>query len=131
MASNDRKFRNKTFLDSFKVALVGIIIVAKAEKNFRFHLISAITVVIFGFVFSISMYEWLFVCTAIFGMLTLELFNSAIERLVDLVTEQYHPLAKATKDIASGAVFLFAIYSLIVGMVVFLPKIWSVFILSS
>ena len=124
MVSKDRRFRNRTFLKSFRVAISGIIIATKQEKNFQFHLVSAAAVSVLGFIFSISWIEWLFVCSAIFGMLTLELFNSSIERAVDLVTEDYHELAKAAKDMASGAVFVFAVYAVVVGMIIFLPKIW-------
>jgi undecaprenol kinase len=67
--------------------------------------------------------EWLFVIFAIGGMFALELLNTAIERLVDLVTMEYHPLAKQAKDIAAGAVFLYAIFSVIVGFIIFIPRI--------
>ena len=60
--------------------------------------------------------EWLFILVAIVGTITLELVNSAIERVVDLVTTEYHPLAKQAKDIAAGAVFVYAIFSVIVGI---------------
>ncbi|MET3699280.1 undecaprenol kinase [Bacillus oleivorans] len=125
MVSKDRRFRNRTFLSSFKVAISGILLVSKQEKNFQFHLVCAAIAIIFGCIFSISWIEWFFVCSAIFGVLTFELLNSSIERVVDLVTEDYHDLAKAAKDMASGAVFLFAVYAVIIGMIVFLPKIWS------
>lgn len=57
------------------------------------------------------------------GMLALELLNTAIEHVVDLVTDQYHPLAKAAKDAAAGAVCVFAVISCIIGLLIFLPKI--------
>jgi undecaprenol kinase len=53
--------------------------------------------------------------------------NSSIERVVDLVTQEYHPLAKQAKDIAAGAVLLYAIFSVIVGMIIFLPKLIHLF----
>ena len=61
-------------------------------------------------------------------MLTLELINSAIEKVVDLVTGEYHPLAKAAKDLAAGAVLVYAILSAIIGFIIFLPKIWSMLV---
>ncbi|HWO77683.1 MAG TPA: diacylglycerol kinase family protein [Bacillus sp. (in: firmicutes)] len=126
MDSKDRAFRNRTFLSSFKAALSGIISASKHERNFQFHLVSAAIVTTLGFLFSITWIEWLFVCSAIFGVLILELINSSIERAVDLVTKEYHELAKAAKDMASGAVFLFAVYAVIVGIIVFIPKIWNI-----
>jgi undecaprenol kinase len=60
---------------------------------------------------------------AIGGMLSLELMNTAVERVVDLATKDYHPLAKQAKDIAAGAVFIYAALSVIIGAIIFLPKI--------
>ena len=77
--------------------------------------------------FSLNWLEWLFILVAIVGTITLELVNSAIERVVDLVTTEYHPLAQQAKDIAAGAVFLYAIFSIIVGIIIFLPKVMNVF----
>ena len=57
------------------------------------------------------------------GMLSLELMNTAIERAVDLITKDYHPLAKAAKDAAAGAVFVYALLSVIIGLIIFIPKI--------
>lgn len=128
MVSNDRKFRNATFLKSFQVAISGITTVFKEEKNFRFHIVSTVMVVSLGLFFSLSIVEWLFVLSAIFGVLTFEMINSAIERVVDLVTNEYHPLAKVAKDMGSGAVLLFAMYSVLVGIMIFVPKIWSLLI---
>lgn len=61
-------------------------------------------------------------------VISLELINTAIERVVDLVTSEYHPLAKEAKDIAAGAVFVAAILSIVIGGIIFIPKIWSAII---
>jgi undecaprenol kinase len=74
-----------------------------------------------SYYFSITKTEWLFILVAIGGMFALELVNTAIERLVDLVTAEYHPLAKQAKDLAAGAVLVYAILSVGIGMVIFLP----------
>lgn len=115
--------KNKTVLRSFQVAIEGIMLTVKEERNFRIHLAISVIVVFLSFLLALSKVEWLFIMTAIFGMLSLELVNSAIERAVNLVTNQYHPLAKAAKDMASGALFLFSIYCMIIGASIFLPKI--------
>jgi undecaprenol kinase len=84
---------------------------------------AAVLVILFAFYYHLSASEWIFILFAIGGMFSLELVNTAIERIVDLVTEEYHPLAKQAKDIAAGAVIVYAILSVIIGCIIFLPKI--------
>ena len=93
----------------------------------RFHFFSSIIVIIISFYFSITKTEWLFILVAIGGMFSLEIVNTAIERVVDLVTGEYHSLAKQAKDLAAGAVFVYAILSVIIGIVIFLPYILELF----
>jgi len=112
---------------SFGYAFAGIKEAIIAERNLRIHLSFTIFVFIMGIWLSLSIVEWLFLLFAIGGMLALEMLNSAIERVVDLVTEEYHPLAKSAKDIAAGAVLLYAIMCVIVGIIIFLPKITFLF----
>lgn len=74
---------------------------------------------------SISPYEWLFIVIAIGSVLTLEVINSAIERVVDLVSKDYALLAKQAKDAAAGAVFISAVVAIIIGLIIFLPKCYA------
>ena len=122
MDSHDKRKRFN-FLNSFSFAGAGIRNAVQNERNMRFHLISSLIVLGFSFYFSISKLEWIFILFAIGGMFTLELINTAIERIVDLVTEEYHPLAKQAKDIAAGAVLVYAILTMIVGFIIFLPYV--------
>ncbi|MDR7000426.1 diacylglycerol kinase family protein [Neobacillus niacini] len=115
-------------LRSFAYAIEGIRTSVIAERNMRIHLLISFLVVGVSFFFSITKVEWLFVIIAIGGMMALELINSAIERVVDLVTEEYHSLAKQAKDLAAGAVFIYAIFSVIIGIIVFLPYIQALFL---
>lgn len=108
---------------SFAYAIEGIVHSIKREQNVRIHFMIAIVVICLGFYYHITTTEWLFVLFAIGGMVSLELMNTAIERTVDLVTQQKHPLAKQAKDAAAGAVLIFAIISVIIGCIIFLPKI--------
>ncbi|KMY54791.1 diacylglycerol kinase [Bacillus sp. FJAT-27231] len=124
---NDKEtFRWKRFLSSFRFALNGLRIVVK-EPNFRVHLAAASGVVLAGVYFSLTRVEWLFILLMIFGVMTLEIINTAIEKTVDLVTKDYQPLAKEAKDLAAGAVLWFSLLSIIVGAIIFLPKIYSLF----
>ncbi|MCH6266513.1 diacylglycerol kinase family protein [Neobacillus citreus] len=127
MDSLDRPKRKK-FWHTFTYAIEGIVTALKHERNMRFHAISAVIVIAFGLFFSITKIEWLFILVSIGGMFSLELLNTAIERVVDLVTNEYKPLAKQAKDIAAGAVFIFAIITLVIGIVIFLPYVLELFL---
>ncbi|GAB2021942.1 diacylglycerol kinase [Pseudolactococcus yaeyamensis] len=121
-----KKWKNLTVYASLEFALTGIITAFREERNLRKHAVSAIITIIFGFVFRISITEWLFSLLAIFLVIFGEIINSAIENVVDLASE-YHfsMLAKNAKDMAAGAVLFISLYAVIVGMLIFLPKIWS------
>lgn len=113
--------RIKKFIRSFGYAFQGIFTAAK-EQNFLFHILSAIIVIIAGYFSKLSMIEWFIVIILIALMWSLEMMNTAIERVVDLASPDIHPLAKQAKDIAAGAVLIFAIASSIIGLLIFLPK---------
>ncbi|MFK2824404.1 diacylglycerol kinase family protein [Bacillus sp. B190/17] len=124
---DDKKaFRWKRFKHSFRFALNGLKIAAK-EPNFRFHMAAASVVTAAGFILSLSRIEWLFILIMIFGVMVFEVINTAVEKTVDLVTKEYHPLAKEAKDLAAGAVLLFSFLSILIGAIIFLPKIWRLF----
>ncbi len=114
--------KTRKFFRSFRFAAEGIRIALKHEQNIRFHFASAIIVALAGWVTGLSYTEWLIVTLLIGGMIALELVNSAIERVVDLATTEIQPLAKQAKDMAAGAVLVFATASAIIGLIIFLPK---------
>lgn len=93
------------------------------EQNLLIETIILILVIIFGFVFKISFYNWLLVLFCFAFVLSLELINSSIELLIDSYTKKYNEHAKIAKDVAAGAVLVAAITSSIVGLYVFIPKI--------
>ena len=109
------------FIKSFGYAIQGIV-TAMSEQNFRFHVLSAVTVVIVGLLTGLSITEWIIIVFVIALVIGAELFNTAIERVVDLASPDYHPLAKQAKDIAAASVLVFAVCSVIIGLLVFLPK---------
>jgi undecaprenol kinase len=110
-------------LKSFSHALSGISLTVIQERNMRIHVFVAVMVIAASFWFSLNPLEWLFVLLCIGGMFALEMMNTAIEKVVNLVTMELHPLAKQAKDIAAGAVFIYAILSVVVGLIIFLPKV--------
>ncbi|MGE6629262.1 diacylglycerol kinase family protein [Bacillus sp. NPDC077027] len=111
------------FLRSFIYASRGIWRTLLNERNFKIHTVAAIVVTFCGFWLHISSTEWMIVLLLIGGMLALELVNTAIEHAIDLVTEKKHPLAERAKDAAAGAVCVFAAISVMIGLIIFLPKI--------
>lgn len=112
----------KGFLKAFPYAWKGIVNGFQTERNFKFHIFAAILVIFTGFWTNLTKIEWFIILLLIGGMLALELMNSAIERVVDLVTSSYHPLAKQAKDFAAGAVLVYAIVSALIGLLLFVPK---------
>lgn len=112
----------KKFFRAFGYAFEGVIQAALTERNLKFHLFAAVIVTIAGLWTRLTMIEW-YVIIILFGvMFALEIMNSAVERTVDLVTKEIHPLAKQAKDFAAGAVLVFAFISAIIGCLIFIPK---------
>lgn len=114
------KYDLKKQLRSFRYAWAGIRRCAGREQNLTFHLVAAVVVVVAGCVCGLSRWEWVAVVMAIAAVISAELMNSAVERLTDLVSPEYHPIAGAVKDIAAGAVLVTAIGAAVVGVIVFL-----------
>ena len=114
----------KKRIRSFGYAGRGIRVVFGTEPNMKIHIVIALLVIICGFIFSISMTEWM-ICLLCIGLVFgMEMMNTAIENVVDLASPNLHPLAGKAKDIAAGAVLICAIVSVIVGLLIFLPKGW-------
>lgn len=122
--NNQKKWKNRTLTSSMKFAVTGIFTAFKEERNMRKHLVSAILVILAGLTFQVSMVEWLFLLLSIFLVITFEIINSAIENVVDLASN-YHfsMLAKNAKDMAAGAVLVVSLFAVLVGLIIFIPKI--------
>ncbi len=112
-------FKNRIL--SFKYALNGIVDNIINTPNFRIHLCIALLAILAGYYFDISKMEWLAIIFCIGLVLTAESLNTSIEYLTDLVTKDYHELAKKTKDAAAGSVLLSAITACIIGLYIFIP----------
>jgi len=111
-------------IKSFGYALKGIKCVVASEVNMQIHCVISAFVIAFGFIFSISAIEWIVCLLCMAVVLGLEMMNTALETVVDFVSPEMHPLAGRIKDIAAGAVLIAAICSAIVGLIVFLPKVY-------
>lgn len=116
----------KKFINGFKYAFQGILDGLKSERNLKIHFIAMILVIIFGFIFKISKIEWM-ICIILFGIVIAgELFNTAIETVVDMVSPEKNDKAKKAKDVSAGAVLVLAISSAIIGLIIFIPKIFNI-----
>lgn len=122
------KYDYKKQLRSFRYAWQGIRQCVGREQNLSFHLIVTVLVIGAGFAFGITPGEWTAICLCIGLVVSAELFNTAIERLVDLVSPQRHPLAGQVKDIAAGAVLVCALAAIAVGLIIFVPYLTRTFL---
>lgn len=115
--------KKRTFLDSVKNCLDGINYTLSHEINFKREMIIGIIVVIMSAVLKISILEWVIVILLINFVLVCELINTALEKAVDLYTNEFNETAKIVKDVAGAAVFVMSVFSAVIGMIIFLPKL--------
>src|SRR5438067_10761195 len=113
----------KRLMRSFGFAFKGLMYAAATQPNFRIHLVLAFIAVMLGFSLNISFAEWQWIMLAIAFVLVIELLNTGIETLTDLVSPGYNEKAGRVKDVCAGAVVIAALFALITGIVVFLPKL--------
>lgn len=118
--------KTRSLNESFIYAISGLRETILKERNMKIHLLAAFFAVLLGVIFSLNRIEWGFLFLTICIVLTAEMINTAIERTVDLVTDNYHPLAKAAKNVAAGAVFLSALIAVVMGIIIFGPHILAV-----
>lgn len=111
----------KKFKHSFINALRGLHYTISHEPNFRIQLVAAFLVIVAGLAFSISRTEWLVIFLVISSVFVLELLNSAVEILVDLVKPRLHEYVRLIKDITAAAVLLASIIAAIIGLMIFVP----------
>ncbi len=126
MISRDERKRQKglkKFFHSFSYPIKGLKYAYRNEQNLAVDIGIGLIVIIASFIFKVSLIEAAILAITIGLVITCELLNTAIEATVDLVTEEYHPLAKVAKDTSAAAVFVFAIAAAVVGIIIFLPKV--------
>ena len=114
-------------IKSFAYALQGLKICFISELNFRIHTVLAIIAIAFAIVFNVSIFEWMAISFCIAFVIAMEMLNTAIEKLCNVIHQEFHPGIKKVKDIAAGAVLVSAVFSLITGLTIFLPKIITYF----
>lgn len=112
---------------SFKNAFSGIKYAFLTQPNFRIHITLGIAVFIMGWLLKLSYSEWIILCFTIFWVISGEMINTAIESLTDLITDEWRKEAKIAKDVAAGMMLMIAVGSILVGGLLFIPKILAVF----
>ena len=117
------KWQTENFGKSFKYAVSGIIYCIKTQRNILIQLFFAIIAICLGIFLKISKFEWAIIIFAILFVIFAEMLNTAVETVVDLVTEEYNEKAKIAKDVAAGAVLISAINSVAMGLIIFMDKI--------
>jgi diacylglycerol kinase len=121
------KNKKARLLRSFRYALSGLVDAWKTERNMKIHTLGTLTAVVAAIVLGLEKWEWLFMFSAIFLVLTMEMLNTSLERVVDLFTLEFHPMARLAKNAAAGAALLAAIYALVVGILIFIPRLGEKF----
>jgi len=115
--------RQQNLVESFNAAIEGFVYVFKSQRNMRLHFLMGLFAFLLGIILNFSYIELMILCLTIAFVLFAEMFNTAVEFTVDLVTSrEYHPLARIVKDIGAGAVLLSALTAVIVGYTLFVSK---------
>ncbi|MEA3490031.1 MAG: diacylglycerol kinase [Candidatus Omnitrophota bacterium] len=117
------RFFNNRFVQSVNAALEGVVHTLQTERNMRLHFLLGFLVLLGGIYFSLSSVEFMLLCFAVTFVLVAEMFNTAIEHAIDLISDEFHPRAKIIKDIAAGAVFVSAVNAAIVGYILLVKRI--------
>lgn len=113
----------KKFLAAFTYALAGIGYVIHKERNFKIQFFVALLVIAAAFWLHVNTYEWALLILCMVMVLALEMMNSAIEKVCNLLHPEKHPQIKIIKDVAAGAVLIAAIGAAIIGIIILLPKL--------
>lgn len=119
--------KKRNTINSFKYAFDGIKTALINEPNFRIHAIASIFAMTLGFYFQISKNDWMILVLTISSVVILELINTSIEAIVDLISPKINPLAKIAKDVSAAAVLISSASAIIIGALIFLPFILKLF----
>lgn len=114
----------KAFFRGFKYAFKGLHYAFKTQINFKIHTVFACLAIVLGVLLRLSVAEWLWIIASVGLMLITELINTSIEVLVDLVSPEFNPKAGIVKDVSAGAVLVAAFLAVIIGICIFVPKLF-------
>ena len=117
----------KDVLHKFKYSFQGFVYCYTHETSFIFEPIGVIGIIILGIIFKITFMQWIFALLSMLLIMEIEFLNTAIEATVDLVTKEYHPLAKIAKDCGSASTCVATFMALIVNLIIFVPYFLALF----
>lgn len=117
--------KKQSFVKSVNAAIEGIMYTFRSERNMKFHYLASFVVLIGSLFFNFSKIEFILLLGAITLVVVTEMMNTAVEKTVDLITNEYNILAKIAKDVAAGAVLVSALYSVVVAYILFYNKLTS------
>jgi diacylglycerol kinase len=117
------KFSLKSRFGSFRFAMNGLLSLLKNEHNSRIHLLAAILAILIGIILKLDHYEWALLIISIGLVFLSELFNSSLESLADLLDPEWNELIMKAKDYSAAAVLISAIVAIVVGGLIFIPKL--------
>ena len=118
-----RPFEFTGRIRSFRHAFVGIWTMLKSQQNAWVHACATIAAVLAGLLLDVSPAEWCWLTLAVMAVWTAEALNTAFEFLADVVSPEFHPAVKQSKDVAAGAVLISAIGSVVIGLLVLGPHV--------
>lgn len=118
-----RRKEKRTFIDSVKDCINGLDFIITNENNFKREIILAMIALILCFILKVSKIEFIIILLVIALVIVSEIFNTAIEKTVDLYTKEYNKTAKIAKDVSALAVLTMCMFALIIGIIIFIPKI--------
>jgi|SRR5690625_38487 len=121
----DLVLKDKARSIGFLFAWNGLKTVVKTEKNFQFHLIATAIAIFFGFVFKLNGVEWSLILLVVGLVLVAEMINTVVERMIDYIKPDLHPQAGMIKDMAAGSVLVAAFIAVIIGCIIYLPKVYT------
>jgi diacylglycerol kinase (ATP) len=126
-----KKFSFKSRLASFRFAINGLWSLLRDEHNSRIHLAVAITAIILGIILKVNSTEWSLIIILTGLVFITELLNSSLESLADYINPELNELIKKAKDYSAAAVLISAIISVVIGSIIFIPKILNLIFTSS
>ncbi|MEK7498008.1 MAG: diacylglycerol kinase family protein [Patescibacteria group bacterium] len=115
--------KKESLIKSFGYAGRGLVDALRDEPNLRIHLLVTVIVIILGFIFRLGPTEWAVLTVCVTLVISLELINTVLEEMVDLASPEISETARKAKDISAAAVFTSSVGAILVGLLLFLPKI--------
>ena len=118
-----KKKKKRTFIDSLKDCLNGLSFIMLSEHNFKREILLAVITLLASYFLKVTKIEFMIILIVIALVIVSEIFNTAIEKVVDLYTREYNEIARITKDVSAFAVLTMCFFSVVIGIIIFVPKI--------